>query len=101
MAESSPITTEDDGEYVSPHYWNYRVRLTFHGPFGDNDSEEEEEYDIIEAYYSRESDAITMWAPCTTAAGGTVTELREDLELMLGALGRPVLLDSELPKSDD
>ena len=88
------LTTQDE----RPHSWNYRVRVSMH-PSLSEDSDEEEVYEIIEAYYAQGSNNIIMWAepkdvqPC----GESVEELRDDLQAMLRATERPVVLAEELP----
>lgn len=68
--------------------WNYRVAVQH---FTDED-----EYAVIEVYY-RADGAVEAWSERAAAAGGTLAEVAEDLELMRRALDMPVLEHAELP----
>lgn len=65
--------------------WDYRVILNRLG-----------EYEIREVYY-REGSVFLYTAAAIGPVGGDIDDLRRDLERLMGALDRPVLLESELP----
>lgn len=77
--------------------WEYRVvSITREDPLG----HPEQSYELIEAYYRNRDDTdIVMWASPedTRPHGDTLLDLRADLERMLAACDKPVLIEEELP----
>lgn len=68
------------------HYWNYRVIRS-------GNDEDFFEYKIHSVYY--ENDKPTSWASKPMYAfGASVEDLKADLEAMLKALSKPVLVES-------
>lgn len=63
--------------------WNHRVVKHTH--------EDEEAYHVHEAYYDDSGNATSITANPVAPMGGTVDELRAELELFKAALDKPVL----------
>ncbi len=77
--------------------WNYRV-IRHHDPMPAGGTEER--LTIHEVYY--EKGKVTLWAEAPThplgSGAGALLELHEDFELMIEALGKPILNAADLPR---
>lgn len=67
--------------------WDYRVVKTI--------SNGEEYYSIHEAYYNEEDQASSITEDPVEAFGNSLEELKLDLERMLEALNKPVLIGKD------
>lgn len=95
-ATNSAARAEHNAEYRRLYAgWGYRVckRML---PVVDGMTEAE--FGIIEVYYDAEDPTkIASWSDRPAPAGDNLTDLRATLELMLGALDKPVLDYEDLP----
>ena len=67
-------------------HWNYRVVAVYK-----NDSSS---YTIRECFYEKLGDVIPyLWSGKSTSYGNSVEELKRDLEMMLLAFNKPVLVE--------
>lgn len=72
-------------------HWNYRILATYGAPYkGDSPY-----YTIVECFYSDKGEILPKsWsANSSTPFGDSVEELKGDLEMMLLAFNKPVLVE--------
>ena len=76
-------------EMPDTHTWNYRVLARKH--LG-----EEMEYEIVECHYGPDDNEVHLYAEKMHPAGGTLDDLRSDLQFMLKALELDILTENEI-----
>lgn len=84
--------------YYVPMTWNYRVIGRKVEGFGEDDHEE---LGIHEVYYTRSGKPQMYSESPIPPVGGSIKELRSDLQRMLLALDKPVLTAEDFVGNDD
>lgn len=77
-------------------YWEYRIAART-VPTGVPGADPSEEFQVIEAYYTKDNDLIA-WADHLVPIGDSLEDLREELTRMMDAFAYPVLTEEDLPK---